>query len=192
MGDVNSVVFPKINNGVYCAWIPMFRAGAAGKRNPEALPFFVEACRLVKEGLAFLEHKLAAHNQTDGPVFLLGGDKPTLADVRAFPHLFRYDSIYWDLMMLKRGPRIFGNDEFPNLQRWIRDTMFRGLEIKQTCDLQLATRMYLSLSAEQSDLKYDQENGSAGLKEWVPNREEWAKKRQQEGMSAERIETNKL
>jgi putative glutathione S-transferase len=171
---VNKVVFPGINNGVYCCWFG----------GQDTSPAFMEGFALVQHALQWLEDVLARNRQDSKPgPYFLGTEHPTLADVRAFPHLFRFDTIYAELMLHGRGKRIFQGD-FPLLAGWIRDSMFGLPEIHRTCDLQLATRFYLtSLPVEESDAIYDKEREASGW--WLPTREQWATKRYDEGMIPE-------
>ena len=76
MSAVNERVYHGLNNGVY-------RAGFA--RSQDA---YEEAVAGVFDTLDWLEARLA-----DGRRFLMG-DAPTLADVRLFPTLVRFDPVY--------------------------------------------------------------------------------------------------
>lgn len=169
---VNAVVFPGINNGVYCCWF-----GGAGEA-------FQEGFDLVQAALLWMEERLAK-----GGPFLCGTERPTLADVRAFPHLYRFDSIYFELMMRQQGARIFGGSRFPHLSAWVR-RMFALPEVWSACDLQVATRFYFSSKpVEESDAIYDRERELANAEvAWLPTREEWAVKRAEEGMVEAQID----
>lgn len=171
---VNAVVFPGINNGVYCCWF-------GGK--PGA-PAFDEGFGLVQAALQWLEDRLESNAAASRGPYLLGTARPTLADVRAFPHLFRFDGIYHELMLRGQGARIFA--AFPRLAAWVRDHMFALPEVRASCDLQVATRFYFSsLPVSESDGIYDRRREATGG--WLPTREEWAAKRAEEGMSPEQI-----
>lgn len=178
---VNEVVFPCINNGVYCCW---FGHGAA----------FKEGVQLVRKGLEWLEKLLAsppprsgkAGNKNTRRDFLCGTSAPSLADVRAFPHLIRFDLIYHRLMLRGEGPRIFSHKEkFPHLQAWVK-RMFGIPEIFESCDLQFATQFYFSDKRPKFvDVEiYDSEKSGRGGSDlaWLPSRAVWAKKRTEEGL----------
>jgi len=178
---VNSIVFPGVNNGVYCCWF----GGEPGT------PAFDEGYDLVQNGLVWLEKRLEDNKAKSkaGP-YLLGTESPTLADVRAFPHLFRFDSIYFELMLRNQGKRIF--KDFPLVAEWVRDHMFNfksasgELTIQRTCDMQVATRFYFSSKpVEESDSIFDREREASGG--WLPSREQLAVKRKEEGMSDSQI-----
>ena len=187
----NSIVFPGINNGVYCCWF----GGAPGDAA------YDEAYALVQDALRWLENRLAQNERDGRGPFLCGTTHPTLADVRAFPHVVRFDGIYHDLMMRGRGVRVFGGGggggggsggaevpapaeapvELPQLARWVREHMFGLPAVRATCDLQVATRFYWSrLPVSESDAVYDVHRARMGG--WLPSREEWAAKRRAEGM----------
>eukprot|EP00931_Biecheleriopsis_adriatica_P009124 TRINITY_DN110228_c0_g1_i1.p1 TRINITY_DN110228_c0_g1~~TRINITY_DN110228_c0_g1_i1.p1 ORF type:complete len:376 (-),score=60.51 TRINITY_DN110228_c0_g1_i1:76-1203(-) len=184
---VNAVVFPGVNNGVYCCWI-------GGMSSEDA---FEEGFQLVQNGLKWMEERLgqasdkspqggydAGSGLDSARKFLCGTPHPTLADVRAFPHVFRFDGIYWELMMRKKGSRVF--DDFPHLAAWVRRMFETVPEICGTCDLQVATRFYFSSKpVEESDQIYDREREATG--NWLPTREAWAEKRRQEGLTEAQI-----
>lgn len=171
---VNAVVFPGINNGVYCCWIGS---------TEEA---FQEGFDLVQSALKWLEERLSKTGD-----FLLPGGRPTLADVRAFPHVFRLDGIYADFFLKGKGARIFGGT-FPNTSAWLR-RMFALPWVRSTCDLQVATRFYYSsMLPEDADAIYDKERERANMEQaWLPSREEWAAKRAEEGIQEVQVR-NKL
>ncbi|CAK0793452.1 unnamed protein product [Prorocentrum cordatum] len=166
---VNATVYPGVNNGVYCCWFT----------KDEHSPAFQEGFGLVQRALTWLNARLAEKTY-------LCGDHVSLADVRAFPHLYRFDCIYYQLMLREKGLRIFSGDEpLPHLARWLRDTMLgpgaeHSAAVRESCDLQVATRFYFSsLPSEEADALYDRRNAEAsGI---FPSREEWVAKRQKEG-----------
>lgn len=131
----------------------------------------------------YLEDHLA---KTEAGPFLLGPN-PTLSDARAFPHLYRFDTIYHELMLRNKGYRIFEPEgQFPNLARYISETMFPL--VKNSCDLQVANRFYFSSTPEgEADRKYDM-NRARG-QAWLPTREEWEQKRTAEGFQDEQMHT---
>jgi len=168
---VNAVVFPHINNGVYCAWF----AGSAAA--------FEEGHTLVQEGLAWLEHRLG-----DGRDFLCATEGPTLADVRAFPHLIRFDLIYRKLMLRDGGAHIFDEkDAFPKLRGWIK-RMFAIPAVFESLDLPVAGRFYFSSKpVAEADAIYDAMRERMKAADWLPSREEWARKRRNEGLTDAQI-----
>ena len=108
--------------------------------------------------------------------------------MRAFPHLFRFDGIYHELMLKGNGARIFGEaTAFPLLAAWVSTHMFGLPALRSTCDLQVATRFYRTdLPMSAADALYDRERIASGA--WLPTREEWARKRDAEGLSEAQIE----
>jgi glutathionyl-hydroquinone reductase len=173
------VCFPGINNGVYCCWF----GGEPGA------PAFDEGFSLVQSALRSLEERLAANKQAGGKgPYLLGTATPTLADVRVFPHLIRFDAIYHALMLRGQGLRIFGEaTELPLLAEYVSTRLFGLPELRTTCDLQTATRFYLSdLPIEASDSVYDREREASGG--WLPTRDALMAKREAEGLSEAQVD----
>lgn len=172
---INDFVYPGINNGVYCCWI---------RQTEEA---FQEGYDLVQKALQDLEKHFSTNN------YLVGG-RLTLADVRAFPHLFRFDGIYFDFMLQGKGTRIFGGEhpQLPHVAAWLR-RMFALSEVRSSCDLQVATRFYYSSSPPaKADAIYDKERELANAAElWLPACEDWAAKRESEGLVEAQVR-NKL
>lgn len=169
---INDVCYPKVNNGVYCCWFADATDGAS----------FTPRWHNVKSGLEFIEEHLS--KSSSGFLVETSQDRPgpSLADARAFPHLFRFDCIYHKLMLREMGPRI--STEFPCIQRWLK----RMLEIKEvfaSCDLAVATRFYFSsFRTEVADAMYKAERDriakeSGGTVEF-PTLEDWGEKRQRE------------
>jgi putative glutathione S-transferase len=90
--EINDVVYPGINDGVY-------RCKFAGSDAA-----YSEAHAALYEAIAFVEATL---EESGGP--FLCGEVPTLADVRTFPHLYRFDPIYRH-MMLRGGADVVSAD----------------------------------------------------------------------------------
>eukprot|EP00929_Paragymnodinium_shiwhaense_P086303 TRINITY_DN46819_c0_g1_i1.p1 TRINITY_DN46819_c0_g1~~TRINITY_DN46819_c0_g1_i1.p1 ORF type:complete len:417 (-),score=50.03 TRINITY_DN46819_c0_g1_i1:38-1228(-) len=189
--EINAVVYPGINNGVYCCW---FSSGKVGD------PAFDEGFELVQNGLQYveglLEESAAAMQGAPmqlGPFLVPGTAHPTMADVRAFPHLFRFDGIYWELMLRCQGKRIFEAENFPRLRKWLSETMFGMPEVRRSCDLQVATRFYFSsLPVAESDAIYEKRRAEAKMESWLPSLAEWAQKRDAEGVLDSQIQIVKF
>ena len=96
--EVNGFVYEHVNNGVY-------RTGFAKTQQA-----YEAACRKVFAGLEEIETRLSKQR-------FLAGDRLTEADVRLFPTLVRFDSIYYSHFKcnLKRI------EDFPNLSNYLRD-----------------------------------------------------------------------
>lgn len=149
--DINDVIYPGINDGVYRCWFA---------QDEES---FQRAFKQVQEALQWVETRLQQEH-------FLCGNILTLADVRAFPHIFRYDVIYHRLMLRNQGAHV---RDFPCIMAWLKQ-MFSNETIVSTCDLQIANRFYcgpqlgqLECDTMYSMLKY----------EWMPSCEELALKR---------------
>jgi len=154
--DVNAVVFPGINDGVYRCWFA---------QNEEA---YAEGYNGLRHALKWLEERLKSSEY-------LCGDRLTLADLRAFPHLFRFDVIYHKLML--REPRgDYLKDAHPAIVSWLQ-RLFNDASVQSQCDLVVATRFYLSEADDECDELY------AALKfAWMPTLQELEDKRIKEGL----------
>jgi putative glutathione S-transferase len=114
----NQKIYPNVNNGVY-------RCGFA--QTQEAYDRAVEALFSTLD-----EIELAlAHDR------YLCGDSLTLADVRLFTTLFRFDVVYYGLFKCNRK-RI---QDYPNLGDYLRD-LYQLPGIAATCDLEAIKRDY--------------------------------------------------
>eukprot|EP00392_Amoebophrya_sp_AT5.2_P017872 g18294.t1 len=180
----NEIVYPCINNGVYCCWI---------QTSPEA---FQEGLELVAKGLTWfedtLEKKYAARAEAGATSFgdfvsIVDSESITLADVRAFPHLFRFDIIYWGLM-LKRDEKIGKIDaKYPHITRWLR-AMFSLPGVRETCDAVIAGRFYYSnLPTAEADGIFLREKPG-----WMPGVDDWEAKRKEEGLDERQCEVPPL
>ena len=119
MAALNERVYRDVNNGVY-------RAGFA--RNQAA---YDDAFRALFAALDWLEAHLA-----DGRPFLFG-DRPTLADIRLFTTLVRFDAVYHGHFKCNRNRIV----DSPALWRHTR-RMFQHDGIGETVDLDHIKRHY--------------------------------------------------
>ena len=67
----------------------------------------------------------------------LGGDRPTLADIRLFTTLFRFDIVYYGLFKCNRR-RV---KDYDNLSAYLRD-LYQLPGVADTCDLESVKRDY--------------------------------------------------
>jgi len=157
--EVNDVVYPGINDGVYRCWFASSDEG------------YDEGFSGLQRALAWIENRLQ-----HAPY--LCGERLTLADIRAFPHLFRFDCIYHGLMLREpRGP--FLSEQSPATTTWL-ERIFADPVVAQTCDMTLATVMYCHLSNEEAVRQYTERKLP-----WMPTAEELEAKRVGEGLPAQ-------
>lgn len=114
----NERVYHAVNNGVY-------RCGFA--RTQAA---YDQACTLLFDTLDEIDQQLA--NQR-----YLCGDRLTLADVRLFTTLFRFDAVYHGLFKCNRQ-RL---RDYPHLWPYARD-LYQQPGVAETCDLETIRRDY--------------------------------------------------
>mmetsp|Transcript_11228 Transcript_11228/g.29973 ORF Transcript_11228/g.29973 Transcript_11228/m.29973 type:complete len:338 (-) Transcript_11228:60-1073(-) len=159
----NGIIFPGINDGVYRCW-------------------FGGTDEAYKEGFDGLQSALAVVEKQLASSPYLCGEKLTLADLRAFPHLFRFDVIYHELMLREpRGPMLA--DTCPAIVTWLK-RLFEDAErgLQATCDLEVATRFYMQgpsskLTQDDCDKRHAEFKYS-----WMPSAEELVAKRATEGV----------
>ena len=96
--QINEMVYPKVNNGVYRCVLAKTQAA------------YEAAYDAVFAGLDELESRLSRRE-------FLVGDRPTEADWRLFPTLVRFDVAYFSLFRCNRQ-RIA---DYPNLSRYLRE-----------------------------------------------------------------------
>jgi glutathionyl-hydroquinone reductase len=114
----NDKIYHAVNNGVY-------RCGFA--QTQEA---YQQACRELFAVLDEIDAGLETNRY-------LCGDRLTLADVRLFTTLFRFDSVYYGLFKCNRR-RI---QDYPNLSGYLRD-LYQLPHIAETCDVESVKRDY--------------------------------------------------
>jgi putative glutathione S-transferase len=114
----NGKVYASVNNGVY-------RCGFA--QTQEA---YNQACHQLFTILDEIEQMLETSRY-------LCGDQVTLADVRLFTTLFRFDAVYYGLFKCNRR-RI---QDYPNLGAYLRD-LYQLPGVADTCDLDSVKRDY--------------------------------------------------
>ncbi len=107
-----NLIQESINNGVY-------KCGFA--RNQKA---YEKASKDLFSTLSIVEK----HLQSNGP--WLCGNNFTIADIRLFPTLIRWEAIYYPLFKCSNKPII----SFPNIIKW-RKKIFNMYNIKNTCDV---------------------------------------------------------
>ncbi len=114
----NEKIYSAVNNGVY-------RCGFA--QTQEA---YNSACNELFTTLDEVDTALATTRY-------LCGDRVTLADIRLFTTLFRFDVVYYSLFKCSRR-RI---QDYPNLGLYLRD-LYQLSGVAETCDLESVKRDY--------------------------------------------------
>jgi putative glutathione S-transferase len=114
----NQRIYHTVNNGVY-------RCGFA-----QSQAAYDQACAELFETLDAVEQQLQHHTY-------LCGDTITLADVRLFTTLFRFDGVYYSLFKCNRR-RI---QDYPRLSQYARN-IYQLPGVAATCDLEAVKRDY--------------------------------------------------
>lgn len=114
----NAKIYPAVNNGVY-------RCGFAQTQTA-----YEEACGELFACLDEIDATLATRRY-------LCGDRLTLADVRLFTTLFRFDVVYYGLFKCNQR-RI---QDYPHLGAYLRD-LYQLPGVADTCDLDSVKRDY--------------------------------------------------
>lgn len=164
--DINSILWPGLNDGVY-------RCGFSGSD------------AVYKEAHEGLQGALKWIDSAIGKDKFLCGDEISMADVRAFPHLFRFDIIYRHLMLRSsKDPPLLSLSEGTVAYM---ERLFIIPGVRETCDPHLAVVGYWAqLGAvcgkgakkiEEDDMMYEEFKYP-----WMPSREELEKKRLSEGL----------
>ncbi|AAP99296.1 MULTISPECIES: glutathione S-transferase family protein [Prochlorococcus] len=109
--DWQELLQDSVNNGVY-------KCGFA--RNQRS---YEEACKTLFNSLKIVEKNLSIK----GP--WLCGEKLTIADIRLFPTMIRWESVYAPLFRCNQSPLT----KFPNLLQW-RKNFFNLPKVSKTCD----------------------------------------------------------
>mmetsp|Transcript_123719 Transcript_123719/g.263772 ORF Transcript_123719/g.263772 Transcript_123719/m.263772 type:complete len:289 (+) Transcript_123719:2-868(+) len=160
---INAVTNPGLCDGVY-------RCRFAG--TDEA---YQEAFASLHAALDFVEKRLSAASY-------LAGETLSLADVRALPHLLRFDVIYHSLMLREpRGPLL--RERCPITAAYLA-RLFCRPEVFATCDLQAATRGYFNQMGPATPLAECDALYMRGRSEWMPDLTALDAKRLSEGLPA--------
>lgn len=114
----NAKIYPAVNNGVY-------RCGFA-----QSQAAYDQACQELFAALDQIDATLKTRRY-------LCGDRPTLADVRLFTTLFRFDVVYYGLFKCNRR-RI---QDYQYLGAYLRD-LYQLPGVADTCDLAAVKRDY--------------------------------------------------
>jgi glutathionyl-hydroquinone reductase len=114
----NAKIYPAVNNGVY-------RCGFA-----QTQAAYDQACHELFTTLDEIEANLATNRY-------LCGDRLTLADVRLFTTLFRFDAVYYSLFKCNRR-RI---QDYKFLSAYLRD-LYQQPGVAKTCDIEAVKRDY--------------------------------------------------
>jgi putative glutathione S-transferase len=114
----NEKIYHAVNNGVY-------RCGFA-----QIQTAYLEACNQLFTMLDEIDITLATNRY-------LCGEQVTLADVRLFTTLFRFDVVYYSLFKCNRR-RI---QDYPNLGNYLRD-LYQLPGVADTCNLESVQRDY--------------------------------------------------
>ncbi|MBF2048119.1 MAG: glutathione S-transferase family protein [Elainella sp. C42_A2020_010] len=118
INDWNEKIYHALNNGVY-------RCGFAQSQSA-----YETACNQLFQTLDQIDTVLEHQRY-------LCGNTVTLADVRLFPTLFRFDSVYYSLFKCNRR-RI---QDYPNLSSYLRD-LYQLSGVAATCNLAAVKRDY--------------------------------------------------
>ncbi|MEB3212632.1 MAG: glutathione S-transferase C-terminal domain-containing protein, partial [Leptolyngbyaceae bacterium] len=114
----NQKIYPAVNNGVY-------RCG------------FAQTQAAYERAVNELFQVLDEIDQTLATQRYLCGDRLTLADIRLFTTLFRFDSAYYGIFKCNRR-RI---QDYPHLSGYVRD-LYQHPGVADTCDLEAVKRDY--------------------------------------------------
>ena len=114
----NALIYPSINNGVY-------RCGFA-----QTQAAYETACNELFDALDKIEQVLTKQRY-------LGGDQLTLADVRLFTTLIRFDVAYHTLFKCNRRRLA----DYPHLSGYLRD-IYQQPGVAETCDIEAVKRDY--------------------------------------------------
>mmetsp|Transcript_33062 Transcript_33062/g.74339 ORF Transcript_33062/g.74339 Transcript_33062/m.74339 type:complete len:337 (+) Transcript_33062:44-1054(+) len=152
--ELNTLIYPNINDGVY---------RVAFAKEPELKDQMRQNVFKALDEVEAILAKSKARAQAEGrEMFGLvpdSGDALTLADVRAFPHLIRFDTCYFTAF--KCNIRRLSSGEYPHIMEWLQ-RLYMMPEIKPTCKIYLAC------------LGYNRNHGDgAGEAAWKAEKYEW-------------------
>lgn len=116
----NDKIYEAVNNGVY-------RCGFA-----QSQAAYEQACQQLFATLDEIEQTLATQRY-------LCGSQPTLADVRLFTTLFRFDTVYYTLFKCNQRRIV----DYPNLSGYVRD-LYQLPGVAATCKLEAVKQEYYS------------------------------------------------
>ncbi|MBS0018421.1 MAG: glutathione S-transferase family protein [Arthrospira sp. SH-MAG29] len=114
----NEQIYHHVNNGVY-------RCGFAATQTA-----YETACNQLFDTLDLIDQTLANSRY-------LCGDRITLADVRLFTTLVRFDTVYYSLFKCQRRRLV----DYPNLSPYLRD-IYQLPGVDETCNLEVIKRDY--------------------------------------------------
>ncbi|CAE7514464.1 gto2, partial [Symbiodinium pilosum] len=152
--ELNALIYPNINDGVY---------RVAFAKEPELKEQMrqnvFKALAEVEAILAKSKEKAKAEAREKFNLVADSGDSLSLADVRAFPHLIRFDTCYFTAF--KCNVRRLSSGEYPHIMEWL-ERMYTMPEVKQTCKIYLAC------------MGYNRDHGDgAGERAWKEERYDW-------------------
>jgi len=152
--ELNTLIYPNINDGVYRV---AFAKEPDLKEQMRQNVF--KALAEVEAILEMSKAKAAAEGREKYGLVADSGDGISLADVRAFPHLIRFDTCYFTAF--KCNIRRLNSGEYPHIMEWLK-RIYMMPEVKQTCKIYLAC------------MGYNRDHGDgAGAKAWKEERYEW-------------------
>lgn len=158
-----------VRSWTVCAWLTQ-RAGFAKTEEARA-----EALKNLYDALNVLERRLDGRDWLCGP----GRGVLTLADVRAFPHLFRFDTIYHEVFINKEGDKL--TTSFPNVAAHVK-RVFDIDGVPTTCDLHLATLGY-STPGKRVNPESATEHFRLNRPDWYPDIPDLMANRESHGLS---------
>lgn len=114
----NQKTYETVNNGVYCCGFAQTQSA------------YEQACQQLFATLDEIEQTLATQRYLCGPL-------PTLADVRLFTTLFRFDTVYYPLFKCNQRRIV----DYPHLSGYLRD-LYQLPGVAATCNLEAVKQEY--------------------------------------------------